>query len=255
MSAAPYISLILPAYNEVATICGTISKTIEYFQSRGYTYQIVVAADGDDGTRERVAELARDNPSIVVIGHSERLGKGRGIREALKLATGSVVGYADADYKVPFEEFDKFQPYLKEGYELVIGSRALQRRLIERKQPLYRQAGSVGFRVFMRAVVGLHGISDSQCGFKFFQRDAINDLFACQKINGYMFDVEILALALAFGYRIKEIPIRWRDDGDSRLQLLAGNTRNVVDIFRIRKYLKNCNGETPGAKAGVEGDV
>ena len=81
---------------------------------------------------------------------------------------------------------------------------------------------------------GLRSVTDSQCGFKFFRRHAALELFRCQKIDGYMFDVEILALAQLFGYRIKEVPIRWRDDGDSRLQLLSGNLRNVRDIFRIR---------------------
>jgi dolichyl-phosphate beta-glucosyltransferase len=87
----------------------------------------------------------------------------------------------------------------------------------------------------MHALVGLHDISDTQCGFKFFQRQAALDIFARQKIDGYMFDVEILALASALGYAVKEVPIRWRDDGDSRLELVRGNLRNVRDILRIRR--------------------
>ena len=229
----PYLTLILPAFNESRTIVSTLSKTIAYFDERRYTYQIIVAADGADGTRERVAELGRAYPQIQVTGHPERLGKGRGVREAVAMANGEIIGYADADYKVPIEEFDKIEPLLKE-FDVVTGSRALDRALIERKQPLYRRVGSRGFAVFMQTVVGLRGVTDSQCGFKFFRRHAALELFRCQKIDGYMFDVEILALAQLFGYRIKEVPIRWRDDGDSRLQLLSGNLRNVRDIFRIR---------------------
>jgi len=229
----PYLTLILPAFNESRTIVSTLSKTIAYFDERRYTYQIIVAADGTDSTRERVAELGRSNPQIQVTGHPERLGKGRGVREAVGMANGEIIGYADADYKVPIEEFDKIEPLFKD-FDVVTGSRALDRTLIERKQPLYRRVGSVGFAAFMQTVVGLRGISDSQCGFKFFRRHVALQLFRCQKIDGYMFDVEILALAQLFGYRIKEVPIRWRDDGDSRLQLLRGNLRNVADIFRIR---------------------
>jgi dolichyl-phosphate beta-glucosyltransferase len=229
----PFITLILPAFNESATIATTISKTIAYFNQRGYTYQIIVAADGNDGTREIVAKLGQSNPAIQVIGHPERLGKGRGIREAVVLATGSIIGYADADYKVPIEEFDKIEPLLKD-FDLVIGSRAVERSLIERPQPLYRRIGSRGFAVFMHTVVGLPEIGDTQCGFKFFHRSAARELFRCQKIDRYMFDVEILSLASLFGYRIKEVAVRWRDDGDSRLDLVSGNIRNVVDIFRIR---------------------
>jgi dolichyl-phosphate beta-glucosyltransferase len=237
----PFITLILPAYNESATIAGTIAKTIAYFDQRGYTHQIIVAADGNDGTREIVAKLGERNPAIQVIGHPERLGKGRGIREAVELATGSVIGYADADYKVPIEEFDKVAPLLKE-YDIVIGSRAIQRSLVERPQPWYRRVGSRGFSVFMHTVVGLPEITDTQCGFKFFHRSVAQQLFRSQKIDRYMFDVEILSLAGLFGHRIKEVAIRWRDDGDSRLDLVTGNIRNVVDIFRIRfmrgRYLR-----------------
>ena len=228
----PYLTLIYPAFNEAATIRGTLAKTVAYFELRQYSYQIIVAADGNDGTRELVAEMGQTNPAIQVIGHGERLGKGRGIREAVALATGSIIGYADADYKVPIEEYDKIDPLLKD-FDVVSGSRALERSLIERKQPLYRRIGSRGFAVFMKTVTGLR-VTDSQCGFKFFRRDAALELFRCQKIDGYMFDVEILSLASLFGYRLKEVPIRWRDDGDSRLQLLSGNIRNVIDIFRIR---------------------
>ena len=229
----PYLTLILPAFNESRTIVSTLSKTIAYFDERRYTYQIIVAADGTDGTRKLVADLGRANPQIQVTGHPERLGKGRGVREAVAMATGEIIGYADADYKVPIEEFDKIEP-LFQDFDVVTGSRALNRALIERKQPLYRRVGSRGFAVFMQTVVGLRGVTDSQCGFKFFRRHAALQLFQCQKIDGYMFDVEILALAQLFGYRVKEEPIRWRDDGDSRLQLLSGNLRNVADIFRIR---------------------
>ena len=245
--ANPYVTLILPAFNESRTIVSTINQTVAYFNSRGYTYQIIVAADGTDGTRERVAELGRTNPQIQVTGHPERLGKGRGVREAAAAATGDVIGYADADNKVPIEEFDKIAPLLAE-YDVVTGSRALNRALIERKQPLYRRIGSRGFAVFMQTLVGLRGITDSQCGFKFFRRKAALELFRCQKIDGYMFDVELLALALLFGYKVKEVPIRWRDDGDSRLQLLSGNIRNVMDLFRIRLSRSHYLREAPATR-------
>jgi dolichyl-phosphate beta-glucosyltransferase len=181
--------------------------------------------------------MASGNPGLMVIGHEERSGKGRGIREAVAIASGAIVGYADADNKVPIEEFDKIRPWLAEGYHLVTGSRALAQSKIERKQAWYRRLGSKGFHVFMQIVVGLPGIHDTQCGFKFMHRDVALHLFGNQTIDGYMFDVEVLALAGHFGYRVKEVPIRWRDDGDTRLNLISGNLRNVADIFRIRLNL------------------
>jgi dolichyl-phosphate beta-glucosyltransferase len=248
---SPYITLILPAFNEAATISATIAKTIAYFDQRGHTYEIIVAADGNDGTREIVAELRESNPAIRVIGHPERLGKGRGIREAVAMSAGKIIGYADADYKVPIEEFDKIEPLLKE-FDVVIGSRAVERSLVERQQPWYRRVGSRGFAVFMHTVVGLPEIGDTQCGFKFFRRSVAQELFRCQKIDRYMFDVEILSLATLFGYRIKEVAIRWRDDGDSRLDLVTGNIRNVIDIFRIRAWRNRYLREVADSRARSE---
>jgi dolichyl-phosphate beta-glucosyltransferase len=169
-----------------------------------------------------------------VIGGPERRGKGRGIREAVRIAQGQFVGFADADNKVPIDELDKVMPLLEQGCAVVIGSRALDRSLIERAQPLYRRLGSRVFAISMRLATGLRTISDTQCGFKFFQHDAAKEIFSHQKIDGYMFDVAILILARHFGMSIHEVPIRWRDDGDSRLDLVSGNLRNVRDIFRIR---------------------
>jgi len=150
------------------------------------------------------------------------------------MAEGGVIGFTDADNKTPIEEFDKVVPWLRDGHDLVIGSRRHQDARILKAQPLYRQIGSKGFALVMHAVVGLHDINDTQCGFKFFQREVAIDLFQRQKIDGYMFDVEILHLARKRGYRIAQVPVRWRNDGDSRLQLVAGNLRNLRDIFRIR---------------------
>lgn len=240
------VSLILPAYNEAATIASTIRETGSYFRSRGLRYEIIVAADGDDGTRELAIETARQGEPVRVIGNPERGGKGRGVREAMALARGDIAGYADADNKVPIEEFDKFRPWLSpslnpslnpslsQRYDVVVGSRSMRDSQIERRQPLYRQLGGKGFGLFMHAVVGLRGITDTQCGFKFFTRAAAREIFSRQQIDGYMFDVEILVLARQLGYGIQQVPIRWRDDGDSRLALLGGNLRNVIDIFRIR---------------------
>jgi dolichyl-phosphate beta-glucosyltransferase len=234
----PDLTLILPAYNEVHMIGNTITEAARYFDSRGIRYEIIVAADGTDGTREMVAAMARDNPALRVIGEETRRGKGRAVREAVALATGDFIGYADADNKVPIEEFDRLRPGLERGYEVVMGSRVAAGAEIEQRQPLYRRAGSRGFALFMQAVVGLWGIWDSQCGFKFFPRAAAQELFSLQVIDGYMFDVEILALARRLGYRMHQVPIRWRDDADSRLDVVAGNLRNLRDIFRIAARLR-----------------
>src|ERR1035441_10323570 len=162
----PQISLILPAYNEARVIAVTIGEAVRYFESRGLSYQIIVAADGADGTREIVRQMAKTNPALHATGADARRGKGLGIREAVAAATGQIIGYADADNKVPIEDVDKFRPVLAAGVDMAIGSRR-GGAVIERAQPLYRRVGSVGFRWFMQAVVGLGGSRTRNAGSSF----------------------------------------------------------------------------------------
>lgn len=234
MGEQPYISLIFPAYNEAKRIKQTVTDAVDYFNRRQLSYQIIVSADGDDGTREIVAGMAASNHAIKVTGTSKRSGKGQGLRRAMPLANGKYVGFSDADNKTPIEEFDKIEPYLQQGFDLVIGSRAMATSRIEKKQPLYRQLGSKCFAFIMHAIMGLPDITDTQCGFKFFQRPIGQDLFSRQKIDGYMYDVEILYIAQISGYRIAQVPIRWRDDGDSRYDVLVGSIRNMRELLSIR---------------------
>ncbi len=230
----PEVTLILPAYNEAKRIAGTVGEAVQYFERRGGVYEIIVAADGDDGTREIVAQMGRENHSVKVIGSARRGGKGLGIRNAVFMARGRIIGFSDADNKTPISEFDKLEAALRQGADIAIGSRGLPEALIERRQPLYRRIGSKVFAVGMHLIVGLRGITDSQCGFKFFQADVARYLFERQRIDGYMFDVEILAIALRAKFHIAEISVRWRDDNDSRLPILSGGPRVLCELIAIR---------------------
>jgi dolichyl-phosphate beta-glucosyltransferase len=247
MSEQPYLSLIVPAYNEAGRIRSTLDEFRKYLSHESYSYEIIVSADGNDGTRELVAEMARADRRISVMGSEQRGGKGRGIRLAVAKARGEIIGFADADNKTPIHELDRVLPWLGK-YDLVIGSRALQDSVVEKKQKWYRQVGSKGFWLVMQAVVGLPGIHDTQCGFKFFRGNVARDLFSHQKIDGYMFDVEILYLAHKSHYSIKEVGVRWRDDGDSRLDLIKGNIRNGLDVLRIRFGKQQSRTVVPAAR-------
>jgi dolichyl-phosphate beta-glucosyltransferase len=228
------LSLIVPAFNEAGRIRGTLQAMRSHLEALGLSHEIIVAADGDDGTRGIVAEMAAGDGRLGVLGGPERGGKGRGIRLGVARARGRIVGFADADDKTPIEEMDKLLPWLDRGFDVVIGSRGLSDSRVEVPQALYRRVGSRAFGLVMHALLGLWNVRDTQCGFKFFRGDVARDLFARQRIDGYMFDVEILHLANRSGYRIKEVGVRWRDDRDSRLDLVAGNGRNLLDLLRIR---------------------
>lgn len=234
MPDEPYLSLIVPAYNEAASIARTLGLMREYLERRQPSWEIIVSADGTDGTRERAVEFAGSDERFGVIGTPERRGKGRGVRDGMLRARGEIIGFVDADYKTPMEELEKILPAFEQGFEVVIGSRRVGDAEIVRPQKLYRRVGSKAFARVMRVVVGLYGINDTQCGFKFFTREAARRIFSMQQINGYMFDVEILRLAKRLGYEIKEVGVRWQDDGDSRSPMISGTIRHARDLLRIR---------------------
>lgn len=230
------VSIVVPAYNEAARIESTLRSIAAHLERRGLSYELIVAADGDDGTRERVAALQAQDPRLSVLGAPGRGGKGRGIRLGFERARGRLLGFVDADDKTPIEELDRLLPWFEQGYDVVIGSRGQADSQIEVAQPWHRRLGSRGFRLFMHAATGLWQLTDTQCGFKFFRAEAAHDLFSRQRIDGYMFDVEVLYLAARSGYKIKEVGVRWRDDGDSRLELVSGNWRNLKDVLGLRLH-------------------
>ena len=234
MSSNVYLSVVLPAYNEAGSIRSTLAAMRAYLDRQRYSYEIIVAADGDDETPTIVSEIARDWPALKLTAEAGRHGKGYGLRRGMQLATGAIVGFMDADYKTPIDEIEKVLPWFERGYDVVAGSRALVDSEIEVYQPRYRRVGSWVFGKVMHALVGLHQIRDTQCGFKFFTRACADEIFSRTRIDGYMCDVEILCLAEQLGYAVKETGIVWRDDGDSRLALIRGNAQNVLELLRIR---------------------
>src|SRR4051812_17562719 len=125
MSNSPYLSLIIPAYNEAKSISRTLTVIRAYLDQQPYSYEIIVSADGDDGTRELMAEVAAKDARISVIGSVARGGKGRGIRNGVALARGQMIGFVDADYKTPIEEMSKLLPWFDCGYDVVIASRGV----------------------------------------------------------------------------------------------------------------------------------
>ncbi len=228
------LSLIVPAFNESATIARTLSAMREYLDGQTLTWEIIVSADGDDGTRELAQNFAATDPRIMVIGSTQRRGKGHGVREGVLRSRGTIVGFLDADYKTPVDEIARILPGFDEGYDVVIGSRRAADARVEVRAPLYRRAGSSLFGLLMRGMMGLPNVRDTQCGFKFFTRSAARSLFSLQRIDGYMFDVEVLRLCKLLGLKVKEVGVRWRDDGDSRYNPVGGTIRNIRELIRVR---------------------
>ncbi|HWE96053.1 MAG TPA: hypothetical protein VG269_18970, partial [Tepidisphaeraceae bacterium] len=141
----------------------------------------------------------------------------------------------------PIDEIEKILPAFDRGIDVAIGSRRLGEARIEKPQPLYRRVGSRVFNLLMRTLMGLPDVRDTQCGFKFFTAAAARQLFTLQRIDGYMFDVEILRLCRLLNLRIAEVGVHWRDDGDSRYDPVRGTIKNARELLRIRRMRYELN--------------
>jgi dolichyl-phosphate beta-glucosyltransferase len=141
--------------------------------------------------------------------------------------------FSDADLSTPIGEVDKLIPYLGGGYDIAIGSRGLPGSEILVRQPWRRQLMG---KVFNRLVqlLAVSGINDTQCGFKLFTKEAARYLFEKQTVSGFGFDVEILFIASKNGYRIKEVPVKWMDSLNSRIDIWKDPFTMLTDLARIR---------------------
>jgi len=211
-----FLSIIVPAYDEAATIVNTLTRIRSFLERRSTQYEVIVSADGEDDTRKLASEFAGRDTRFKVIGSPQRRGKGHGVRAGNRLASGTIVGFIDADYKTPIDEIDKVLPWFDRGFDVVIGSRKVADAEVRVRQPIHRRLGSRAFALVMNNLVGLHGIRDTQCGFKFFTRAAADRLFGLLEM------------------KVKEVGVRWWDDGDSRYHPVTGTWRNARELLRIR---------------------
>jgi len=241
----PLLSIVMPAYNEEKRVGLALTRTMRYLDERGWRYEIIVVDDGSaDATSAAVQEIARgrdagdassDVPPTVRLFRNERnRGKGYSVRRGILASRGDCVGFADADYKTHIESIEEVLRCFREGYDVAMGSRILPESRIEREQPGHRRGGGRVFSGMLRMILGMKRFGDTQCGFKFFRREVARDLFRRQRIEGYMFDVEILWLCERLGYRVREVPVRWENEPDSRFRLVSGMIRNLRELIRIR---------------------
>ncbi len=244
----PYLSLVIPAYNEERRLGPTLASVFQYFARRPYTSEVIVVSDGSaDGTsrvaREAISRLAPDgNVAGGFYEYYPNTGKGRAVRTGVGYTRGHFVAFTDADLSTPVEEVDRALGHLDnslEGkgpggcYQVVIGSRAALGAEISRRQPIYRRASAKLFNVLRDGIVGIRGLRDTQCGLKVFDGDVARFIFSCQRINGFMFDVETMYIAQRLRLSVLELGVRWADAPESKVRLSSG-LRLVPDLARIR---------------------
>jgi dolichyl-phosphate beta-glucosyltransferase len=238
------ISIVIPAYNEEKRIKGSLSETCAFLNDSGMEYEIVVVDDGStDGTSRIVERLVTDFPKVKLVRYEENKGKGHALRTGVLVTKGDFVLVMDADLSTPMEELWKLMPYLSDGrFDVAIGSRALALSDIIKKQPWWRQGMGKMFNKIVKTLV-IGDFSDTQCGFKLFGGDVARNLFGEAKIDRFAYDVEILARAKRKGCRIKEVPIRWIDSPESRVDPLKDSLQMLVDLVRIRFMVGKAKGK------------
>lgn len=232
----PHLSVIIPAYNEAKRIGATLEKLGAYLRSRDYTSEVLVISDGSsDATAEAVRGYQDRVPDLRIIDRKENRGKGYTVREGMLAATGAWRLFMDADGSTSIDHIEKMWPYVKEGKQVIIGSRdpkdakgatqAVPQSFFKR---MLGNFGNILIQIF-----GVPGIWDTQNGFKMFSAEATERIFSKARIDGWGFDIEALALARKFGYDITVIPVHWVNDPMSHVTL-GGYLNTFVELLKVR---------------------
>lgn len=242
MSNKPYLSVIVPSYNEMENLKrGVLDDVYNYLKKQSYDFELILSDDGSkDGTLDALEAFAKKHPQVKLLAN-KHAGKAPTVKAGMKAATGDWCLFTDFDQSTPLKEIEKLLAY-KEEYQVIIGSRELPGS--ERgKEPLHRHLMGKGFNLLVQ-ILAIPGIWDTQCGFKLFSQEAKDKLFNQLYIYGSnkprkdaftgAFDVELLYLARKMNFKIKEVPILWKHFHSARVSPIKDSWRMLKDIIKIR---------------------
>jgi len=230
----PLLSIIIPAYNEEKRIRPTLERVFAFLDAQDYPAEVILVDDcSTDKTIEVAREASRGRGNFVVLRNEVNMGKGASVRRGMLEAKGDCLLFSDADLSTPIEETARFLQKIREGYGVLIGSRAMRESNIVAHQPWHRQLMGKTFNKIARFML-VRGIKDTQCGFKMFTREAARKIFPLQRVNRFAFDVEILFLARKLGYKIREIPVTWKDAPHTSVSTFRDSLSMFMALFTIR---------------------
>ena len=232
-----HLSVVIPAYNEARRIGPSLQRVWDYlcvnYGPGGF--EIIVVDDGSsDSTVTLVEEFRSHAPRVRLIRLPHNQGKGAAVRAGMMAANGEAVLFTDADLSTPIEEAEKALKLLMEGADVVIGSRALAGSQILVRQTHLRELLGRLFNLLLRAFLRIP-YRDTQCGFKMFRREASRAIFQRAQIDGFTFDVEAILIGQRLGFAVREMPVRWLNDPESKVTLLHHPAQILADLWRIRR--------------------
>ena len=239
MENNPYLSVIIPCYNEEKAISATLLAVDQYLQKQLFDYEILVVSDGSrDKTAQIVADFKKNVKNLKLIDNKANHGKGWVVRQGMLAALGQVRLFMDADNATSVDHFDKMKPYFEQGADVVIGSRDTKDVKGAKQavpQPwLKQQLGNLGNLLIQIGAVW--GVWDTQCGFKAFSSQAAQNIFSRSKIDRWGFDIEALALARKLRYKIAIVPVYWINNPYSRVNL-KGYLMTFKELFQVWWWL------------------
>jgi dolichyl-phosphate beta-glucosyltransferase len=237
------LSVIIPAYNESQRLGRSLASIREFAAGRTQlAVEVIVVDDGSsDGTSRIAQEFDAVPAALKVLVNETNHGKGYSVHRGMLAAAGQALLMCDADMSTPVEEVEKLLPLLTGDVGVVIGSRDVPGAVLDPPQRPLRRFIHWAFGTIRRRIM-LPDIRDSQCGFKLFTRDAARKIFSMETTEGYAFDCEVLGLARAMGYAIREVGVVWRNDPRSAVHLFYAAPAMLRDLLRIRRKLKGFGG-------------
>lgn len=235
------LSIIIPVYNEAQKIRHDIMAASGFLSGQGMTGEIIVV---DDGSTDLTSQVAKNTSvaagvNLKVTGYREHTGKGRAVKTGIMEAGSEMIMFIDSGNCVPYEHSIRGIDLIKnKECEIAHGSRFLAKSIITRPRKPHRILVSYLFRKYVRLISRVDGgLSDTQCGLKIYPRDIAHELYAACISDGFLFDIEIILRAGQKGYRIREFPIEWTSDPDSRLSVCTTFLHILPEMLRIRKTL------------------
>lgn len=225
---------MVPAYDESARIGPTLATLAEFVASLPYSCEVLVVSDGSkDGTEKVVEAFASDHPTFRCVHYAANRGKGYAVKQGVFAADADYVLISDADLATPIEEVDKLWKAVDAGADIAIGSRPLRESQLEIRQPFYREMAGRAFNLAVQ-LLAVRGIKDTQCGFKLFRKDVAQEIFKRATVDRFGFDFEALMIGHDLGYKIAEIPVRWRHQEGSKVVLLRDGPEMLGQLLKLR---------------------
>ncbi len=234
--SSPLLSIIIPAHNEQSRLPRTLEQVAAFLANQSYQAEVLVVENASsDRTAELAEAYAHDHKFLRVLRTPER-GKGLAVRLGMLAAQGEYRFMCDADLSMPIAEVNRFLPPTLTDFDVAIGSREV-RGAVRYNEPVQRHLGGRLINLAIRLMI-LPQFQDTQCGFKCFRGEIVENLFGRQTLNGWSFDVELLFLAQRLGYRVVEIPVDWYYRSESKVSAVRDALRMINDIATIKRQAR-----------------